>query len=122
MNTNALDIINLLCDKLGIAVDWTTAQINELMPKIEEGITQFANMKYYSWLATCIMMALLLGVMIWFAIRCYNNDDGGGCGFFVFLALIAAGVLIGGVILTIQWGCAPMIKTCEQILRYLSAH
>ena len=64
MEINAADIINMLCDKLGIAVNWTGDRIDELIPKIQELITQFAAGRYAMWLTLFISFAVLTIGMI----------------------------------------------------------
>lgn len=122
MEINEVDIINLLCDKIGIAVNWNGDRIDELMPKIQELITQFAAGRYAMWLTLCISFAILtIGMILLIVFRkhFYDEDFASFCG--VVFGLAFAAITITAACYMVQWKLSPEIMSYRWIINAISS-
>lgn len=65
---NIVDIINALCEKFGIALDWSAENI---LPKVKELISRFAAYRISVYSACLIIAAILVAIFykMWYKIR-----------------------------------------------------
>lgn len=89
---NIVDIINALCEKFGIALDWSAENI---LPKVKELISRFAAYRISVYSACLIIAAILVAIFykMW-----YKNKDGYNSGeytgVFIVICIIFIAIFI----------------------------
>lgn len=115
MSTQIIEVLNDLCGKFGLAIDWSQENI---IPYLQELAS-----KYISWEIATSWMYIILGIVLILLgltimiLEIKNKIDLDGFGYFIFV-----GTLIGfGVLICIE---ALDILTCKyfpekQIIEYI---
>lgn len=118
----AFDIINLLCDKLGIAVNWTIDQAESLWPRIEALLNEFATGRYYMWLTfTIIFTIICVGSIL--MICCRNRQgyyESEIIGLGVTFGSISGILLIVSAVFTVLWRVSPNVMAYKWIFTQLT--
>lgn len=106
-------IINLLCEKLGIAVDWTS---DNVVPKVEELITELAmaryNINHIMWIIGAVIA--LAGILLIIA-EILHDYAGAIAAAGALLFILGLCITIPCIIASIQWRDMPEIKAYKWI-------
>lgn len=120
MNTEAIEILNAICEKIGVAIDWTGESV---MPQLESLIEQYARYLLVSNIVCLIISVLAVIFGVWLLVKeeksfraktwardndftCIDTRSGVG---FACLVVAVCCIIIGGV-LTI-FGIDALIKS-----------
>ena len=94
-------VIETLCEKFGIAIDWTAANV---MPYIEELAGRFIQYEIWTSVAWMVLIPLIT-IAFWSTVKPFykrvDNDwdeDNGWCWAFLFVLIIAIALSIASVI------------------------
>lgn len=99
-NNKVVEVINVLCDKLGVAIDWTSANI---LPYVQDLMGRFIKMeiaKSVFWVCFAVVGLTFLGcLLIVFSTKAKDNWD--DCWNFYNYATLVTGVLLGTSVLVV---------------------
>ena len=96
MSDGIIKVLNELCSKFGIAIDWTS---DNVVPYLQDLMTRYAKYICYTsimWLAIGVLIVLVVGI-IWY--KYYKSSKDIDCGIIV---LILCGMLLGGMTIVVQ--------------------
>jgi hypothetical protein len=74
-----IEVINALCEKLGIAIDWTSANI---LPYVEQLCAKFINFEIYTsifWMVVSIVVCAICWIVFGATYKKAKEDDWDGC-------------------------------------------
>ena len=120
-------ILNELCNKLGIAIDWSAENV---MPYFEQAVTQLATAKTHIHLGILILCVIVFCIGIGFFIpeiirsKCdpyvFDWDNGPGIGFCLTVISVIAGII--AYILWTEWRDMPTIMAINWFMRALGGN
>lgn len=112
INNQIIEVLNALCDKFGIAIDWTSQNV---MPYVQEVMKKAVSYELWTSIASLILfiggICLYIKFLQWFY-KAAKKDE---C-FYYFDGLFFAAIIVGGLIsvcfvLGIFWEVSSII-TC----------
>lgn len=132
MNTEAIEILNAICEKIGVAIDWTGENV---MPQLESLIEQYARYLLVSNIVGLVVsvLALIGGIVLGVVVfKSYNSgswavDDWDDLSIIGWVAAIAAAcfAILGaiGLICTvdavIKSATIPQIYAAQKLLQMI---
>lgn len=93
-STQIIDVINFLCQKFGVAIDWTSENV---MPYLHELATRFiswevATSKMWLWIGVLLCVLGIAGIVLEAFTHCW-----GGMMTFVGIIMLCVGFVVVGV-------------------------
>lgn len=132
MNTEAIEILNAICEKIGVAIDWTGENV---MPQLESLIEQYARYLLVSNIVGLVVsvLALIGGIVLGIVVfKSYNSgswavDDWDdlttvgmvGVGVAVGLAFLGTIGMLCFVDAVIKSATIPQIYAAQQLLQMI---
>jgi len=120
MSAEIIKVLDYLCDKFGIAIDWTAENV---WPQVLDFIGRYqayAITKHCVGMIFCVV-AIIASIFIIKKVIKYDLD-----GFEIFVSvvlgvvsLVCIGVAISQIFSAIEWGIVPEIKFTEMLSGYL---
>ena len=99
MSAEIIKVLDALCERFGVAIDWTS---NNVLPYLEQLCEKFINWEISTSIAWMIIMGVATVVFFIFAIVIHNiaDEDGVwiGFGFILLLTVVVCGVQIFDII------------------------
>lgn len=93
-NNQAVELLNALCEKFGIAIDWTTQNV---MPYLQELMGKIVSYELWTSVLWLIVFGVPFLISIIFFIYCikkFNDEDDVGISIFLFFVAIFFFILI----------------------------
>lgn len=117
MEITTVDIINLICSKLGIVANWTE---EELWPYVQELLKEVASGKYSVnlTLAWIFGIVFLVGI-IFLIIGAFSFDFEIWYTIGIILTIVGIIIFIPSVFSAIAWKTMPTVKSYEWLLGLL---
>lgn len=100
MGDEIIKVLNELCSKFGIAIDWTNGNV---VPYLQDLMTRYAKYICYTsimWLVIGIIMMIIFGAMLFKYIRDCNEGEDDLDELIAFI--IGCGIFFGGMITIVQ--------------------
>lgn len=122
-------ILNELCNKLGIAIDWSAENV---MPYFEQAVTQLATAKTHIHLGILILCVIVFCIGIGLCIPeiinsikedvfpCIDYDNGPGFGILLMVISVIVGII--AYILWTEWRDMPTIMAIKWFMMVLGGN
>lgn len=94
LSDEVIKILDYLCDKIGITIDWTS---NNVFPYIEQLCEKFINWEISTSIAWMVIMCVATVLSLIFAIIINKVSDWDGFEWVIFGSVLAATILVCGV-------------------------
>ena len=94
MGDEIIKVINDLCEKFGVAIDWTSENV---LPYLEQLAEKFISWEISTSIAWIIMMWVLTIASLTFAIIVYKFDSCDGIEWAPFICLLVVTILVTGM-------------------------
>lgn len=94
MSDEIIKVLEYLCDKIGVTIDWTS---NNVLPYVEQLCEKFIHWEVstsFAWIA--IMWCSMILTLI-FAIVVYKIDSFNGFEWVIFCSVLVATIIVTGV-------------------------
>lgn len=112
INNQIIEVLNALCDKFGIAIDWTSQNV---MPYVQEVMKKAVSYELWTsvgWLLICVAFIFVFFKLIYWYVKNQNNESNIILDFLDYNEAFLVLFLIFGGILTI----IATIGTVTQIM------
>lgn len=94
MGDEIIKVLNELCSKFGIAIDWTNGNV---VPYLQDLMTRYAKYICYTsimWLAVGVMITIVFGVILYKYFKSCEEDCFDGLIAFTIGCFVALGVIV----------------------------
>lgn len=121
ISDEVIKILEYLCDKIGVTIDWTS---NNVLPYVEQLYEKFIMWEVNTSFAWIYIMGAITVIALICAIVIHNISDWGGFEWFIFGCILCVTIIVCGIQIfdIIECKTFPEKVIYDYIKTYMSNH